>query len=322
MARYLVHKAVEFSALSAARKKTIGAASISDLADKYDLQYKYDGCNVIVKLLNMQHFEIISRTGEKVRSMDHVGRRLLNLFRAHLQRGQQFAVLGEAWARGYPQKRISGWFRRHENAPHLQMAAFDVMPLEDFEAGHCPHPFSRRYETLTVWTRGFTESDTVFLCPLLLAGSYGDPMENADALCAHGDKRAFDGAVLRDPNAAWKAGSGSDGAIIKVKPRVTFDLRIIGIEEGEGKYAGTTGKLVLQFKDGTVVRASGGTDTQRADWWDAREAYLGGDFNEKELGDRYIIGKIGEVACLERLPSGELREPVFKGVRFDKVDID
>lgn len=307
MARYFVHKAVEFSALSAARKKSIGAAVISDLATTYDLQYKYDGCNVIVKLLDMQHFEIISRTGEKVRSMDHVGRRLLNLFRPALQRGNTFAVLGEAWAKGYPQKRISGWFRRHENAPHLQMAAFDVLPLADFEAGACAHPFSRRYETLAVWARGFTESDTVFLCPLLLAGSYGDPMEHADALCAHGDKRAFDGAVLRDPKAGWKAGSGSDGTIIKVKPRVSFDLRVIGVEEGEGKYAGTTGKLVFQFADGTVVKASGGTNAERDEWFRAPHD---------------IIGKIGEVVCLERLPSGELREPVFKGVRFDKVDID
>ncbi|EML1602141.1 hypothetical protein RVY52_006964 [Burkholderia cenocepacia] len=312
MARYLVHKAVEFSSLSAARKKAIGAASISDLADKYDLQYKYDGCNVIVKLLNMQHFEIISRTGEKVRSMDHVGRRLLNLFRSVLQKGGQLVVLGEAWAQGYPQPRVSGWFRRHENAPHLQMAVFDLLLLDSFEAGASAIPFSERYMQLSTYTRGFNESDTVFLCPLFHAGTYGDPMENADALCAHGDKRAFDGAVLRDPNAGWKAGSGSDGAIIKVKPRVTFDLRIVGVEEGEGKYAGTTGKLVLAFKDGTVVKAAGGTDAERAQWWADRDVrHING-----------IIGKIGEVACLERLPSGELREPVFKGVRFDKVDID
>ncbi|KVD54734.1 hypothetical protein WI87_23835 [Burkholderia ubonensis] len=312
MARYLVHKAVEFSSLSAARKKAIGAASISDLADKYDLQYKYDGCNVIVKLLNLQHFEIISRTGEKVRSMDHVGRRLLNLFRPVLARGVPLAVLGEAWARGYPQKRISGWFRRHENAPHLQMAAFDLLLLESFEAGASGIPFSERYARLAEYTRGFNESDTVFLCPLLNPGTYGDPMDFADQLCSYGDKRAFDGAILRDPNAGWKAGSGSDGSIIKAKPRETFDLRIIGVEEGEGKYAGTTGKLVLQFADGTVVKAAGGTDAERAQWWADRDVrHING-----------IIGKIGEVACLERLPSGELREPVFKGVRFDKVDVD
>jgi DNA ligase-1 len=132
-------------------------------------------------------------------------------------------------------------------------------------------------------------------------------MDRADELCAHGDKRAFDGAILRDPKAGWKAGAGSDGAIIKAKPRVTFDLRIAGVEEGEGKYKGTTGKVVLQFADGTVVKAAGGTDAERAAWWE---------------GTVQIQGCIGEVACLERLPSGELREPVFKGVRFDKVDID
>lgn len=307
MARYFVHKAVEFSALSAACKKRIGAATISDLADKYALQYKYDGCNTIVKLLDPQRFEIISRTGETVRSMDHVGRALLALFRGFLQNGHQFAVLGEAWAKGYPQPRISGWFRKHDPVSVLQFAAFDLLPLEGFEQGAYIEAFEDRYAKLATFTRGFTESDTVFLCPLLNPGTYGDPMDFADKLCAEGDKRAFDGAILRDPNAGWKAGSGSDGAIIKAKPRATFDLKIIGVEQGEGKYKGTTGKVILQFKDGTEVKAAGGTDLERRDMWDNTAQYA---------------GRIGEVACLERLPSGELREPVFKGVRFDKVDSD
>jgi DNA ligase-1 len=307
LSKYLVHKAVEFSALSAARKKAIGAASISDLASKYDLQYKYDGCNVIVKLLNQQSFQIISRTGEIVRSMDHIGHRLLALFRTPLEKGQTFAVLGEAWAQGNSQPRISGWFRKHDPVTQLQFAAFDALPLVDFEAGSSAIAFEDRYNKLAFYTRGFTESDKVFLCPLLTAGTYGDPMDRADDLCAHGDKRAFDGAILRDPKAGWKAGAGSDGAIIKAKPRVTFDLLVTDLEEGEGKYAGTTGKVVLQFRDGQFVKAAGGTDAERASWWEQPSR---------------IIGKIGEVACLERLPSGELREPVFKGVRFDKLDRD
>jgi ATP-dependent DNA ligase len=303
LSKYLVHKAVEFSSLSAAVKKRIGATTISDLAATYDLQYKYDGCNTIIKLLNVQSFEIISRTGEKVRSMNHVGARLLNLFRKALEKGEQVVVLGEAWAKGYPQPRVSGWFRKHDPAPHLQLAAFDVLTLAEFEAGKSDLPFYARYEALSFFTRGFTESDTVFLCPLFTAGSYGDPMQMADQLCANGIKRAFDGAILRDPNAGWVAGSGSQGAIIKAKPRDTFDLKIIGFEEGEGKYAGTTGKVVLQFADMTEVRAAGGTDAERAAWWADPLEY---------------IGKVGEVAALERLPSGELREPVFKGVRYDK----
>jgi DNA ligase-1 len=307
LARYFVHKAVEFTALSAAGKKRLGATTISDLADKYDLQYKYDGCNCIVKLLNISTFEIISRTGETVRSMDHIGHRLLGLFRKTLERGVGVVVLGEAWAKGYPQPRISGWFRKHEQASMLQFAAFDVLNLTDFEAGASDVEFGTRYEQLAFHIRGHNESDPVFLCPLFTAGTYGDPMDRADELCSYGDKRAFDGAILRNPMAGWKAGAGSDGAIIKAKPRATYDLCIMGVEEGEGKYKGTTGKVVLAFKDGTIVKAAGGTTAERDEWFRAPET---------------IRGKIGEVACLERLPSGELREPVFKGVRFDKVDRD
>jgi DNA ligase-1 len=304
---YIVHKAIEFDKLSAAWKKKMGVTDIDNLGDKYALQNKYDGCYAVIKLRGMQHYEVLSRTGETVRSMDHIAQRLRSLFMPQLAKGANLAIHGEAWARGHAQQKASGWFRKHENVPQLQFAAFDAMFLESFEAGLSEVPFIERYSGLAQQVRGFTESDPVFLCPLYLPGTYGKPTDVAAKLQAEGSKRAFDGAILRNLDAGWKAGAGSDGAIIKVKPRPSFDLRIAGFEEGQGKYAGTVGKVSLQFADGRFVIAAGGTDAERADMWANPDKY---------------IGKIGEVTCLERLASGELREPVFKGVRFDKVDID
>jgi DNA ligase-1 len=315
MGRYLVHKPIEFEKLSAAWKKKQGVTDIDGLGNKFALQNKYDGCHVIVKLLNQQAFEIISRTGEKVRSMDHVGRMLLKLWHPLLAKGQSFAVMGEAWAKGVKQTTASGWFRSHDPQPALRFAGFDMMPLADFEAGRCEVPYQSRYAHLMHHLRGFTEADTAFLCPLYMPGTYGRPTDRAAELQKLGSKRAFDGAILRDLDAGWVAGAGSNGAIIKVKPRPSFDLRIIGVEEGLGKYAGTVGKVVLQFKDGTVIKAAGGTDDERARWWKSAH-------NPDYDADDYIIDRIGEVTCLERYASGELREPVFKGVRYDKVDID
>jgi DNA ligase-1 len=302
MATYIVHKAVEFGNITVKARKLLGVAAVADLADKYDAQFKYDGCFCIVLLTGMGSYRVVSRTGEPVRSMDHVARRLQHLFDPLLKKGHTFAVMGEAWTRGEKQPRISGDFRAHEPRLRLQFAAFDLLPLAEFEAGASEREFADRYRELSTYTRGFNESDTVFLCPLFHAGTYGDPMEFADRKCAEG---GFDGLILRDPRGWWKAGLGTTGEIVKAKPRETFDLRITGFKEGEGKYAGTVGKVVLEFKDGTVVEAAGGTDAERAAWWAAPEKF---------------IGLIGEVAAMERLPSGALREPVFKGIRYDKED--
>jgi DNA ligase-1 len=307
MGKYIVHKPIEFDRLSAAWKKRVGVSEIDNLGDKYAAMHKYDGCHAIVKLTGPQTFEIVSRTGEVVRSMDHVGRFLLQRFQTLLFRGQQIAVLGEAWARGTAQRIASGWFRKHDAQTLLQFAAFDSLPLADFEAGVCEVPFQTRYAGMLSHLRGFTESDTVFPCPMFMPGTYGPPTALAAMLQSFGASRAFDGAILADLDAGWKAGAGSDGAKIKVKPRPTFDLLIVGFIEGKGKYAGTLGAVQLKFNDGTLVEASGGTDDERAEMWANQSKYL---------------NKIGEVSALERLPSGELREGVFKGVRFDKVDID
>lgn len=304
MAEYLIHKAVEFAAVKVSVRKALGVASVDELADSYSAQRKHDGCNAIALVYpNAELDRILSRTGEMVRSCRHVLVALRQRLAKFLECGQAFAVLGEVWQPGTPQSTISGDFRRHDPAPDLQFVVFDFLPADSFKAGACSTPFAERYDRAATLFRGAHPKDTVQLCATYNPGTYGAPQRMADELSKAG---GYDGLILRDPSAGWVAGSGTGGEIIKVKPVMSLDLRVLSLEEGKGKYAGVLGALVCKGPKGTV-KVSGMTDEERAQWWESPNR---------------VLGEIIEVQCLGITAAGSLREPRFKGIRYDKENAD
>ena len=95
--------------------------------------------------------------------------------------------------------------------------------------------------------------------------------------------------------------------LMKVKEELTLDLRVIGVDEGTGKYQGTTGTLVVMDSHGLKHNVSGMSDAQRHEWW---------------ANPSTIVGKIVEIKAMKRLADGGLREPRFKAIRWDKTEID
>lgn len=97
--------------------------------------------------------------------------------------------------------------------------------------------------------------------------------------------------------------------LMKIKEEVTADLIVVGMTEGEGKYVGTLGALILEDKDFGRHSVSGMTDQQRDEWW----------ANPAE-----IKGRVVEIKAMKRLADGTYREPRFKAIRYDKTykDID
>jgi len=91
---------------------------------------------------------------------------------------------------------------------------------------------------------------------------------------------------------------GLDGqGIYKVKPEITVDIRVIGIQPGTGKYDQMMGALLTNYgKVGT-----GFTDAMRED--------LNGD---------HMLDQIIEVGFMGWTPAGKMRHPRFKRVRWDK----
>jgi ATP-dependent DNA ligase len=95
---------------------------------------------------------------------------------------------------------------------------------------------------------------------------------------------------------------------IKVKKTDTYDGVIIGMNEGEGKYKGTLGALVIgQYKDGELVEVatiSGMTDDERKMFWNEDVRYL---------------TKVVEFEAQEKT-DGRYRHPRFVRMRKDKSE--
>ena len=65
-----------------------------------------------------------------------------------------------------------------------------------------------------------------------------------------------------------------NNGIVKDKAWKHCDLRVIGMEEGKGTYAGTLGKLVVDYK-GNELRLSGMTDEERNRFWNNPNEVIG-----------------------------------------------
>lgn len=118
-----------------------------------------------------------------------------------------------------------------------------------------------------------------------------------------------EGVILRDPKAPYYHSSGSGDRtnnLLKYKEIKTCDLRIIGWNEGKGKYEGMIGSFICEDDDHTVrVNVAGIDDDTRA--------------SDPNLW----IGKIIEIAYFDDSQSktkttASLQFPRYKRVRTDK----
>ena len=95
--------------------------------------------------------------------------------------------------------------------------------------------------------------------------------------------------------------------VLKVKVMHTFDLRVIGFEEGTGKYEKKLGRINVEYNGYSVGVGSGFSDSQREDIWDNQDKYMNTiaeiQYFEESQNDK------GEIS---------LRFPIFKRWRPDK----
>jgi len=115
-----------------------------------------------------------------------------------------------------------------------------------------------------------------------------------------------EGAIGKRVDAPYSQGKRNKD-LIKVKCEVSLEMEVVGYEVGQGKYANTLGKLIVQQANGMQHSVSGMSDTQRDDWYN--------DFS-------LINGAVVQIDAMQVLPNGSLREGRFKCQRFDKDEID
>lgn len=264
--------------------------TLDDLpAGEYIMMPKYDGCLAIV--IADDAGLILTRTGETVRSMPHISEQA----RAALK---GYVIFGEAYKWNTPFKDISGAFRRHTPQPDLMLVAFDCVPIMAWEDGICNEPYKARLARLKA-ALGTSHTPSIIVAP---ASDAGASQGFANALVANG---GYDGAILRRADAPWTVGASKNGEAIKVKPVQSLDLRAVGWFYGKGKHANRAGGITVVYRGVETNVGTGFSDAER-----------------EHLLTNGCEGLIAEVEFMELTADGKLREPRFKGWRYDKTEPD
>ena len=135
-------------------------------------------------------------------------------------------------------------------------------------------------------------------------------LEDCEANCMEDilafDKQAresgFEGTIVKDYHGRWEPKRSK--AWGKIKAQETHDLEIVDVQEGEGKFEGMLGALVVDYGGVHVKVGTGFSDEDRQVLWEDRDK---------------LIGMIAEVSAQETTQDQSLRHPVFERLRTDKT---
>lgn len=183
----------------------------------------------------------------------------------------------------------------------LKYFIYDCMTTPEWDAKMCRKPYGDRYKLINKVVAALGDHKKV----LAIANDKVNTSKEVVDLYKVYLEDKLEGVMLKDPEGIyqWKRVTIKSGEMLKVKPYKTEDLEVTGIYDGEGKFEGMAGGVVINF-NGVAVRCGSGFDDV------TREAMAQSPSN--------YIGKVAEIRYLEVTEDGSLRHPSFLRWREEK----
>jgi len=285
MGNYPVQKALHYHEAKAKKNFTLGT---------YAIMPKIDGWYFYIDFIDGKWCKLTSRAGREIPSVAHLN----DLIEKSTLPKKDIRLIFEGTIPNMQFHELNGVFNRKEElAKDAVLHLHDVICLTEPDL-----EFKYRYSIAEEFFNDlqFFLKDKIELVPILAIES------TEEVFYYHFNEvisKGGEGVILKNYNAGYFFGK-RNANMMKIKEEVTKDLAVVGMVEGEGKYQGTLGALIVQSRDGTKHQVSGMTDYERDLWWNNRES---------------IIGKVVEVKAMKELEDGSLREPRYKACRFDKT---
>jgi hypothetical protein len=188
-----------------------------------------------------------------------------------------------------------------EDAAKVHASVWDVIPYAYFTDGHCPTPYSTRFAKLeSLVSHQNSEGKKIWS----VASTIVETLDQAQEIFQDYLAKGYEGIILKDGNGEWED-KRSKGQI-KFKGELECDLKIVGFEQGTGKYSGQLGAIVCESSD-SVVKVN-----------------VGSGFNDEQRlsFSQEIIGKIVAVKYNARITNKQGEQslflPIFIELREDK----
>ena len=183
----------------------------------------------------------------------------------------------------------------------LKLVIFDIFPLDEFWNGKSKEPYSNRKKQIVelsekIKTLGTDNLEIVQMC------YEGYDHSEIWKWLDYAEQHDWEGVIINlDTPYECKRTKN----LIKVKKFYTYDLEVVGVEEGTGRNKGTLGALVVKYKNNTVNVGSGFTDEERSYYWNNQDKIIG----------RVIEVKYKEITTDKKTGLESLQFPVYVGLR-------
>lgn len=301
---YIYQAPKDFDEQSAKVKAKYGDIAGMLNSGEYDLQLKYDG---VFSVTHTSSASAETRQQKAQPSAAKLAQTISKIF------GTGNLVFKELWNKELTHKQINGMSRRGEVQP-LQARIFDMINANEFANGICRVPYLQRYYNLQRKLEQASCEELQIAAVVADQATYKTEKDLIDlALMTQRQTEfgAFDGLILRKRDALWRPGASKDGAVVKIKPVDTLDLKITAQHAEER--ATKLGGFVTVTYDGVTTDVGGGLTQE-----DLRGILLWNS-GDRSPAAKNFVGKIGEISYLEITEAGRLREPRIARIRHDAL---
>lgn len=219
--------------------------------------------------------------------LTRAGKQLVGLEKLQEQIPKKLTLDGELIIPGLGFQEGCGKIRNYDECPEAVLCTFDIPDSKE--------NFTDRLEQikqLSIWYPNIQE----------VGWSIAENEQEVRDKFQAAIRLGYEGLVVKPMNYTYERKRSKHW--MKVKAMDSYDLRVIGKYEGEGKYVGMLGGIIVDFKGVKVRVGTGFSDYERGKYW-----------------EEDIKGNIAEVECHEITRDGSMRHPRFKGFRWDKNEI-
>jgi len=275
--------------------------------DEFILTPKLDGVRAILIKEN-NNISIISRQGKQFEGMIEIENEAEHLLNNYVYDGELIAINGKSLHSKDLYRETVKITQRDGVKTGLEFHVFDCLPLSQFQNKKAYDPCIERKRLIHDVFVAF-DNKLKFLKEVRMLYVGNDKSKIADYL-KWANTNGVEGIMVNTADGKYEFKRTKE--LLKVKSFKEADLRIIGFEEGTGKYEGMLGALMVAYKGNTVKVGTGFLDEDREEIWDNQDKYM---------------GKIATIKYFEESKNSKndalsLRFPVFMRLRDDKNEAD
>ena len=245
------------------------------------LEPKLDGVRVLAVVQGM-NISLFSRNGKEFENFPEIARAIhLNraVFQRNLGSGGRFVLDGEVVGESFQKLMKQAHRKSDAETSDMVYNIFDIIPLDDFQRGYWNAQQHKRFDILDQAKGVINEENTVIQIVTGLEVDL-DTAEGHDIMSRYAQDcvaEGFEGIMIKSVDAPYVCKRADYW--MKWKPTITVDLKIVGFEEGTGRNENRLGAIICEGVDNDrhirVNVGSGLSDSNRDEYWDARDDLLG-----------------------------------------------